>query len=331
MKSNILITGGTGSFGSFLIEYLLKTNQASKIIIFSRDELKQHDLKEKLSKKYNLKKLRFFLGDVRDYNRLKEATKNVDTIIHAAALKQVPAAEYNPMECIKTNILGAQNVVAAALENKVLKILALSTDKAVNPINLYGATKLCSDKLIISGNNIKGSAKSIFSVVRYGNVFNSRGSVFSAFKYQNENMNSFSITDKDMTRFNISLENSVKFVLSKLKIMKGGEIFIPKLDTIKITDLAKAINPKKKIKIIGIRPGEKIHEVLCPEDDAQNLIEFKDFFVSTPSISFQKKINYINYGKLKGKKVKKNFQYDSKSNNKYLSISQIKSIIKNEG
>ena len=267
-NKTIMITGGTGSFGQECTKFLLQYN-VKKVIIYSRDELKQFEM----SNKFNSSKIRFFLGDVRDLDRLKLATKKVDILIHAAALKQVPAAEYNPMECIKTNIYGAENVIGACIENNVKKIVALSTDKAANPANLYGATKLCSDKLFISANSLSGSANTKFTVVRYGNVIGSRGSVLPYFKSLiQKNVKSLPITDERMTRFWLTLDYGVKFVLNSMDMMKGGELFVPKTPSIKIIDLVKALDKNIKYHTIGIRPGEKLHEVLCPEDSARDTI-----------------------------------------------------------
>jgi len=283
-----------------------------------------------MSNKFNNSKLRFFLGDVRDLDRLKLATKKVDILIHAAALKQVTAAEYNPMECIKTNIYGAENVISACIENNVKKIVALSTDKAANPVNLYGATKLCSDKLFISANYLSGSANTKFMVVRYGNVIGSRGSVLPYFKSLiQKNVKSLPITDERMTRFWLTLDYGVKFVLNSTDMMKGGELFVPKAPSIKITDLVKALDKNIKYHIIGIRPGEKLHEVLCPEDSARDTIEFKNYYLIRPSIDFTKgKTNYykINTKNEKGKIVKSNFVYSSDSNPHFLNIKELKKI-----
>ena len=278
---NILITGGTGSFGKQYTKTLLKHYKPNKIVIFSRDELKQYEM----AQVYNHSCMRYFLGDVRDETRLKEATNGIDYIIHAAALKQVPAAEYNPMECIKTNIYGAQNLISAALSNGVEKVIALSTDKAANPINLYGATKLASDKLFVAANNMAGSRKTRFSVVRYGNVIGSRGSVVPFFqKLLLENVKELPITDIEMTRFMITLEQGVDFVLKNFTRMLGGETFVPKIPSMKITDVALALAPNLPHKIIGIRPGEKIHEVMCPKDDSHITYEFSDYYVIAPTI-----------------------------------------------
>ena len=324
-NKTIMITGGTGSFGQACTKFLLQYN-AKKIIIYSRDELKQFEM----SNNFNSSKLRFFLGDVRDLDRLKLATKKVDILIHAAALKQVPAAEYNPMECIKTNIYGAENVISACIENNVKKIVALSTDKAANPANLYGATKLCSDKLFISANSLSGSANTKFTVVRYGNVIGSRGSVLSYFKSLiQKNVRSLPITDERMTRFWLTLDYGVKFVLNSIDMMQGGELFVPKTPSIKITDLVRALDKKMKYHIIGIRPGEKLHEVLCPEDSARDTIEFKNYYLIRPSIDFTKgkTNNYkINKKNEKGKIVKSNFVYRSDTNPHFLNIKELKKL-----
>ena len=320
-NKSILITGGTGSFGKNFINYLLKNNfPFSRIVIFSRDEFKQDQLQKELDIKKH-KNLRFFLGDVRDKDRLLYAFKNLDFVIHAAALKQVPAAEYNPIEFIKTNVLGAQNIIEASLERNVHKVLALSTDKAVAPINLYGATKLCSDKLFISANNISGKNKTAFFVVRYGNVLGSRGSVLPQFLKIKSKYKTFNITDLNMTRFNILMEDAINLVVLALNKAKGGEIFIPKLKSIKITDLAKAIDSKCKFNITGIRPGEKIHEELINEADSHNCYRFNDYFLILQE-NFQKK-----YGKkIINNKIKNPFSYNSEKNI-FLSIKEIREII----
>ncbi len=323
-NKKILITGGTGSFGKKFIEILLKNFSPSKIVVYSRDEQKQYQLEKKLKSN----KIRFFVGDVRDKSRILSASKDIDIIIHAAAMKHVDIAEYNPMEAIKTNILGAQNVIEAGLENNIKKIIALSTDKASSPINLYGATKLTSDKLFVAANNFRGKNKIKFSVVRYGNVMGSRGSVIPLFLSQKKN-NFFTVTDSSMTRFNITLEEGVKFVISSLKIMLGGEIFIPKIPSYNIIDLAKAISTNTKIKIIGIRPGEKLHEEMISLDEALNTIEYKDFYVIVPnskyiSLNRNKYLKYLKNGKF----CKKNFSYNSFKNKVFLSISQLKILLK---
>ena len=325
-NKSILITGGTGSFGNAFIQKIIKNYKPSRLIIYSRDEMKQNEMSKKFDeKKYPF--FRFFLGDVRDLERLNLALRNVDYVVHAAALKQVPAAEYNPTEFIKTNIDGAKNVIQASLQNNVKKVIALSTDKACNPINLYGATKLVSDKLFISANNYVGKVKQSFSVVRYGNVIGSRGSIVPFFKKLSEdNANYFPITDSRMTRFWLSLDEGVNFVFKSLSRMMGGEIFIPIIPSIKITDLAKAINPNIKLKIIGIRPGEKLHELMFSEDDSQLIVRFKDHYVITPTIaSFGKTKNsyLINSLKERGQKISKRIVYSSDKNN-FLTVKEIK-------
>jgi len=279
------ISGGTGSFGKELSSILLKNKLAKKIIIFSRDEFKQDQMKKLNIFKKNEKIMRYFIGDVRDKNRISQAMSEnkIDIVIHAAALKQVHTTEYNPFETIKTNILGAQNIIESSLENNIKKVVALSTDKACSPINLYGATKLASDKLFTAANLFKGGKKTILSVVRYGNVLGSRGSVVPIFLTQNESKSPFTITDKNMTRFNITLAQAIKFVIQCINKMKGGEIFVPKIPSYKILDLVKAVNDKKTIKYIGLRPGEKIHEEMISTTDAINSKEFKDYFIIYPS------------------------------------------------
>ncbi len=321
-NANILITGGTGSFGKEYAETLLKKYKPKKIIVYSRDELKQFDMQ----KVYNDPCMRYFIGDVRDGERLMQATRGVDYIIHAAALKQVPAAEYNPMECIKTNIYGAENVIKAAIENGVKKVIALSTDKAANPINLYGATKLASDKLFVAANNMAGSQETRFSVVRYGNVVGSRGSVIPFFKDLVEKGSDFiPITHTDMTRFLLTLREGVEFVLKNFSRMQGGEIFVPKIPSTKITDLASAIAPGIPQKTIGIRPGEKIHEIMCPADDSHLTLEFDDHFVITPSINYYDE--NLTYSKNllgeEGVSVPQSFEYNSGTNKHFLSVQDL--------
>lgn len=324
-NSNILITGGTGSFGKQYAQTLLERYTLNKIIIFSRDELKQFEMQQE----YPQDCMRFFIGDVRDRNRLVLAMRGVDYVIHAAALKQVPAAEYNPMESIKTNIMGAQNVIQAALECKVQKVLALSTDKAANPINLYGATKLCSDKLFVSSNNLVGADRPTrFSVVRYGNVVGSRGSVVPFFKKLIDNRTDhIPITDERMTRFWITLQHGVDFVLKNFERMKGGEIFVPKIPSIRIIDLAKAMAPDLPTKIIGIRPGEKLHEIMCPQDDSHLTLQFSDHYVIQPSITFwrDRGANYTtNALGETGQPVEQGFEYNSGTNQHFLTLDQIR-------
>ncbi len=326
-NKSILITGGTGSLGKAFVGHITKNYKPKRLIIFSRDELKQFEMSKIFSEK-KFKFLRYFLGDVRDKQRVLEALKNVDILLHAAALKQVPTGEYNPIEMIKTNIYGAQNLIEASIHNNVKVNIALSTDKAANPINLYGATKLASDKLFISANNITGANKNKFSVVRYGNVINSRGSVIPIFKEFAEKKNYIPITDKSMTRFWISLDQGVKFIIKCFNRMQGGEIFIPKIPSIKIIDMAMSLHPNIKIKLIGIRPGEKLHEVMCPKDDSHLTLEFKDHFIIKPSISFTRNIDYSkNLLGEKGIKVKKDFEYNSLTNKNFLSKNNIRKFI----
>ena len=329
-NQTIFISGGTGSFGNHFIKKLIKNYKPKKIIIYSRDEYKQFLMQEQFpASKYPF--FRFFLGDVRDLERLKMAMNGVDYVVHAAALKQVPAAEYNPMEFVKTNINGAENIIHAAIHQKVKKIIALSTDKAANPINLYGATKLASDKIFIAANNITGSQKTIFSVVRYGNVAGSRGSVIPYFqKLINDKKKYLPITHKDMTRFWITLEQAIDFVFMSFRNMIGGEIFVPKIPSVKIVDLAKAMAPNLKTKIVGIRPGEKIHELMCPNEYHHLTIEFKKYFKIIPSpdnLYLKKNFLKDNLGE-KGKKVSSDFEYSSGLNDNFLSINQINKINK---
>lgn len=323
-NKNILITGGTGSFGKKFIKILLEKYSPTKVIVYSRDELKQFEM----GQVYNAPCMRYFIGDVRDKERLMLAMKGVDFVIHAAALKQVPAAEYNPMECIKTNINGAQNVIDAAIANNVEKVIALSTDKAANPINLYGATKLASDKLFTAANNIVGDGRTRFSVVRYGNVVGSRGSVVPFFKgLIARGATELPVTDARMTRFWLKLEDGVEFVLKNFQRMQGGEIFIPKIPSMRILDLAKAIAPEAKIKIIGIRPGEKLHEVMCPSDLYYETVEFPDHFVIKPSIEFTEKIDYTtNALGEHGQMVEDGFDYNSGNNPHFLTVEELKAM-----
>jgi UDP-N-acetylglucosamine 4,6-dehydratase len=324
---SILITGGTGSFGKKYVETLLKNHKPRKIIIFSRDELKQFEMQQV----FNQPCMRYFIGDVRDKERLTRAMRGVDYVIHAAAMKQVPAAEYNPMECVKTNINGAENVIDAALHNNVERVIALSTDKAANPINLYGATKLASDKIFVAANNISGDQNTIFSVVRYGNVVGSRGSVVPFFeKLINEGSDHLPITHVEMTRFWITLQQGVDFVLKNFERMLGGEIFVPKIPSIKITDLASAMAPHLEQKVVGIRPGEKLHEVMCPADDSYHTFEYDDHFVIAPSIIFSSRSNdfTINAMKERGTPVAHTFEYNSKNNSHFSTISEIQAFNK---
>lgn len=316
----ILVTGGTGSFGRKFIKIMLEEVQPAKLIVFSRDEQKQHEMRQAGFQHENL---RYFIGDVRDYERLRRAFDGVDFVVHAAALKQVPACEYNPMEAVKTNILGSSNVIDAALDAKVEKVIALSTDKAVNPINLYGATKLAAEKLFVQSNAYAGGKKTRFSCVRYGNVVGSRGSVVPLFIRQRE-QGVVTVTDERMTRFWISLEQGVRFVIRCLTEMQGGEVFVPKIPSMKVSDLAKAMAPDAKINYIGIRPGEKLHEVLISEDEARTVIELDDMYVVQPAEAFW----FGREWESKGKTINDEFRYVSNSNDDWLSLDQIREIIK---
>jgi UDP-N-acetylglucosamine 4,6-dehydratase/5-epimerase len=321
-NKNILITGGTGSFGKKCTEIILQRYKPRRMIIFSRDELKQFEMAQQFpDSKYDC--IRYFIGDVRDKERLHRAFSNVDYVIHAAALKQVPAAEYNPFEAVKTNILGSQNVINVAIDCGVKKVIALSTDKAANPVNLYGATKLCSDKLFIAGNSYTGTVNTAFSVVRYGNVAGSRGSVIPFFlKKKKEGI--LPITDPRMTRFWITLGQGVDFVLKCFEIMVGGELFVPKIPSMNMMDLAKTIAPECKTEIIGIRPGEKLHEIMVPKDDAHKTLEYHDKYIIQPEFRFfgyRFKVNG-------GKPVPEGFEYNSETNPWQLSIDEMKEIIR---
>ncbi len=325
-QNSILITGGTGSFGKSFVETLIKEYKPKRIVVYSRDELKQYEMQQYLEQ-YAPHPVRFFIGDVRDRDRLNMALRGVDTVIHAAALKQVPAAEYNPMECIRTNVMGAENVVRASIDNNVKKVIALSTDKAANPINLYGASKLASDKIFVSSNNLVGTSETRFSVVRYGNVFGSRGSVIPFFqKLKDEGAATIPITDERMTRFWISLDQGVNFVLSSLEMMHGGEIFVPKIPSMKITDLANIIAPGIPHKSVGIRPGEKLHEIMIPSDDSRSTHNLDDRYVIEPSFNFwdaEKNERYQKY-----KKVEEDFSYSSDNNEEWLDKDQLLKLMK---
>ncbi|WAR45403.1 UDP-N-acetylglucosamine 4,6-dehydratase (inverting) [Methylomonas rapida] len=317
---NILITGGTGSFGRQCTKMLLECYSPKKLIIFSRDELKQFEMQQV----FNQRCMRYFLGDVRDQNRLKRALEDIDIVIHAAALKQVPAAEYNPFECIKTNVLGAQNLIEACLDAGVQRVVALSTDKAAAPINLYGATKLCSDKLFVAANNIKGTRDIRFSVVRYGNVMGSRGSVVPFFLKQRET-GVLPITDPEMTRFNISLQEGVEMVLWALENALGGEVFVPKIPSYRITDLATAIGPECEHKIVGIRPGEKIHEEMISASDSFNTVDLGRYYAILPAGAEYNMKNYCT--RTGAQKVMPGFRYDSGSNEHFLGVEELRAMI----
>src|SRR5436190_1512961 len=318
---SILITGGTGSFGRQYVRSLLARYKPKRLIIYSRDELKQYEMEQEFGQEC----MRYFLGDVRDTDRLIQAMEGVDYVVHAAALKQVPAAEYNPMECIKTNIHGAENVIAAALECEVDKVIALSTDKAANPINLYGATKLVSDKLFVAANNTAGAHRTRFSVVRYGNVVGSRGSVVPFFKKLiSEKAPALPVTDPRMTRFWITIQQGVDFVVKNFSRMHGGEIFVPRIPSMRITDLAEAMAPGMQIKVIGIRPGEKLHEIMCPADDSHLTLEFADHFVIKPTIQFVGRGDFARNGLGEaGAPVQQGFEYHSGHNPHFLDIGEI--------
>ena len=323
-SKTILITGGTGSFGNEFIRTLFEQYNPKKVIVFSRDEFKQ----SQMALKFSDERMRYFIGDVRYSKRLEIATKGVDIVVHAAALKQVPAAEYNPMECIKTNIHGAENVISACIENNVEKVIALSTDKAANPINLYGATKLASDKLFVAANNMVGNGKTRFSVVRYGNVVGSRGSVLPFFKSLiDSGSDVLPITDTRMTRFWITLPQGIRFVIKAFERMQGGEVFVPKIPSIRMTDLATSINPDAKQKIIGIRPGEKLHEIMCPMDACSRTLEFVDHYVIKPTIMFGHKVDYsLNASGEKGFLVPDGFEYNSGNNTWFLSVEELEEM-----
>lgn len=322
--ATILITGGTGSFGKKFVQILLKKYRPKKVIVYSRDELKQFEMQQV----FNAHCMRYFIGDVRDEARLCHAMYKANYVVHAAALKQVPAAEYNPMECIKTNVHGAQNVINAAIECGVKKVIALSTDKAANPVNLYGATKLCSDKLFTAANNMVGDRGTRFSVVRYGNVVGSRGSVVPFFKkLVAEGAEALPITDTRMTRFWLKLEDGVEFVLKNFQRMQGGEIFIPKIPSMRIMDLAKAIAPDLPAKIVGIRPGEKLHEVMCPADLYYETLEFDDHYVIMPSTRFWSNVDYsVNALGEKGRPVSDGFEYNSGTNPHFLTVEELRAM-----
>jgi len=316
----ILVTGGTGSFGKEFIEIMLKEYSPAKLIVFSRDEQKQHEMRQMGFLHENL---RYFIGDVRDYDRLRRAFDGVDYVIHAAALKQVPACEYNPMEAVKTNILGSSNVIDAALDTKVDRVIALSTDKAVNPVNLYGATKLAAEKLFVQSNAYAGGKKTRFSCVRYGNVVGSRGSVVPLFIRQRKK-GVVTVTDERMTRFWISLEQGVRFVIRCLEEMHGGEVFVPKIPSMTVSDLAKAMATKAEIRYIGIRPGEKLHEVLISEDEARTAVELDDMYVVQPAEAFWFGHEWESIGKT----LPDDFKYVSNRNDDWLTVEQIQEIIK---
>ena len=322
---SILVTGGTGSFGKKFVETILfQYPKIERIVVYSRDELKQFEMAQQFSES-RYKQIRYFIGDVRDCDRLIRAMEGIDIVIHAAALKQVPAAEYNPFECIKTNVMGAQNVIDACLSSKIRQVVALSTDKAAAPINLYGATKLCSDKLFVAANNMKGHRDLKLSVVRYGNVMGSRGSVIPFF-LQKRNDRVLPITDERMTRFDISLKEGVDLVLRTLEIQWGGEIFVPKIPSYRITDVAMAVAPNCRHEAVGIRPGEKLHEEMVTETDAINTLEFKDYFVILPSLELWDIKKFAQT--FEGKACPPGFAYNSGTNSEWLNVEQLRTLIR---
>jgi UDP-N-acetylglucosamine 4,6-dehydratase len=322
---SILVTGGTGSFGKAFIRIVLERYKPRRVIVYSRDELKQYEM----AREYDSPQMRYFIGDVRDRDRLTKSFEDVDYVVHAAALKHVPIAEYNPIECIRTNVNGAENVIDAALQCRVTKVIALSTDKAANPINLYGATKLASDKLFVAANNMAGARPTRFSVVRYGNVVGSRGSVVPLFRrLLAEGAKELPVTDLRMTRFWISLSQGVDFVLKSFERMYGGEIFVPKIPSSRIADLAEALAPGVRKKVIGIRPGEKLHEIMCPRDDSHLTLEFADHFVIQPTISFVAHPDYaVNGLGEKGAPAAPDFEYESGRNPNFLSVGEIRRFL----
>ncbi|HEY9688081.1 MAG TPA: UDP-N-acetylglucosamine 4,6-dehydratase (inverting) [Coleofasciculaceae cyanobacterium] len=322
---NILVTGGTGSFGKEAIRTILKNYQPKKVIVFSRDEFKQFEMQQE----FTHPAMRYFIGDVRDAERLRRAMDGVNYVIHAAALKQVPAAEYNPIECVKTNVHGAENIINASIDSGVERVIALSTDKAANPVNLYGATKLVSDKLFVAGNSLVGSRKTRFAVVRYGNVVGSRGSVIPFFKkILEQGATEVPITDPQMTRFWITLPQGVNFVLKSFARMHGGEVFVPKIPSMRITDLAEAIAPGVPQKVVGIRPGEKVHETMCPADDSHLTLEFEDHFVIKPTINFAEVVDYTkNVLGETGQPVPHGFEYNSGTNPDFMTKEQLHAML----
>ena len=318
---SVLITGGTGSFGKAFVTRVLEDDEVTKLVVFSRDELKQFEMAEKI----NSPKLRYFLGDVRDYQRLLRATDGIDVIVHAAAMKQIPASEYNPMEAIKTNVIGAENIVNASIENGIQRVVALSTDKAANPANLYGATKLCSDKLMIAGNVLAGARPTRFSAVRYGNVLGSRGSVIPFF-LDKAKTGSIPITDERMTRFWLTIEEGVQFVLDSFERMHGGEIFVPKIPSFKVTDVARVVCPGIPTHVVGIRPGEKLHEVMITEDDAHSTYEFEKYFaIISPALKL-----IGDYEKI-GTKVAEGFRFSSDNNKIWHTDESFLKVLKENG
>ncbi|MCE9599013.1 MAG: UDP-N-acetylglucosamine 4,6-dehydratase (inverting) [Spirochaetia bacterium] len=318
-NKSILLTGGTGSFGRKFVELALREYKPRKLVVFSRDELKQHEMRQVFSDQGDLP-IRYFIGDVRDVERMRRAMRDIDIVIHAAALKQVPACEYNPNEAILTNVIGGQNVITAALDNGVKHVIALSTDKAVNPLNLYGATKLCAEKLFVQSNSYRGTSGTKLSCVRYGNVIGSRGSVVPLFQAQ-KSSGVLTVTDERMTRFWLTLDQGIRFVLSCLEQMHGGEVFIPKIPSMRVMDLAEAIAPGCKKEVVGIRPGEKLHEILISEDEARYALEFPDMFVIQPAHPWWKNDAWS------GKKLAEGFEYSSNNNSQWMGVAELKKFV----
>lgn len=319
---SVLVTGGTGSFGKAFVKHILANQDVKRLVVLSRDELKQFEMQNEI----DAQNLRYFIGDIRDQSRLERAFEGIDIVIHAAAMKQVVAAEYNPMECIKTNVLGAENIINAALNTNVERIIALSTDKAVNPINLYGATKLCSDKLFVAANSLSGKSGTKFSVVRYGNVIGSRGSVVPFYKSL-RHTGTLPITDPRMTRFWITLDQGISFVENCVEMMRGGEIFVPRIPSMSMPDLASAMAPECEQEIIGIRPGEKLHEIMIPKDESRQTYEFKNFYIIQPAMPNFDTLNRDEYNGERQKPVPEGFSYSSDTNDQWLTAEKLLEMI----
>lgn len=321
-NKSVLITGGTGSFGKAFVRHVLEHHYVKRLVVYSRDELKQFEMANEL----NAPNVRYFIGDVRDVGRLERALNGIDTVIHAAAMKQVVASEYNPIECIMTNVMGAENIINACINAGVRQVIALSTDKAVNPINLYGASKLCSDKLFVAANNIAGKGGCRFSVVRYGNVIGSRGSVVPVFRKQMAG-GKLSITDPRMTRFWLTIDQGVAFVIRAMSMMQGGEVFVPKIPSMHITDLATAMAPDCEQEITGIRPGEKLHEIMIPVDEARQTLEFDDFYVIRPGFHMWRPNEEPLYGGIAGRPVSEGFSYSSNENDQWMGAEDLRKML----
>ncbi|HUA50547.1 MAG TPA: UDP-N-acetylglucosamine 4,6-dehydratase (inverting) [Candidatus Sulfotelmatobacter sp.] len=319
--SSVLVTGGTGSFGQAFVRHLFEAYKPRRVVVYSRDELKQFEMQQR----FWPKELRYFIGDVRDVDRLRRALSGIDVVVHAAALKQVPAAEYNPIECIKTNVMGAENVINACIDVGVRRVVALSTDKAVNPLNLYGATKLCSDKLFIAANHLSANTPTRFSIVRYGNVIGSRGSVIPFFKSRRSS-GVLPITDPRMTRFWLTVEEGVRYVDRAIRVMRGGEIFVPKIPSMRVTELASVIGPECRQEVVGIRPGEKLHETLVPRDEAPHTVEFNDFYVIRSAVRLWDTSNDLVLGGEIGRRVKDDFEYRSDNNDDWASGERLEAL-----